>query len=349
MTIGVRCLLAVLMAALMTTGCGGRPGAPKGAGVASSASAGGYDPQLEVRSPSGTWTVPLSKLSQDVPLREVTVDDPLYEKKKSYQAFMLEDLARYTKNIGAETVVFHCRDGYSLRMPMVTARRAGLAMTFRDLELPEGFGSSKENAVFVGRRDKAAAIAREHQPEYDRLKNLPPGKLTPAQQKIVEKYESARSDRDRWARRVDELNGLGNIGPFHPVITRPDAVPEMAEWEAPDAVRGIEFDHVAGYAGRDYPTGAAENSGVLKGFKIFHDKCSTCHAINGAGGKSGPELNVPVNVTEYWNEKYLVPLILNARTIRANSMMPVVPGVTRKDAELLIVYLKYMKGRKLQY
>jgi len=336
-------LMAVVVALLQ--GCGGQPSPP----TASPTSPTGYDPQLEIRSPNGTWSVPLSRLQREVKVQRVTVGDTLFGKQKTYEGFYLQDLAAFSHNTGAETVIFHCRDGFSLRVPVVTARRAGLVLAFHDVDVPEGFGSSKDNPVLTARRDRAAAFVNEHQAEYEKVKDVPAKSLTPDQRKLIGEYETAVSERDRWGRRVDELSGLGTVGPFTPRLTNLSAEPQLKDWEAPDAVRAIEFEHVVAFAGRDFPTGAENNAEVMRGFRLFHAKCVNCHSMNLAGGKSAPELNVPVNVTEYFSEKHLVPFILNARSIRAGSMMPVQPEITRKDAESIVAYLKYMKGQKIEY
>lgn len=318
-------------------------------GARSAPSPTGYDPLLEVRSPSGPWTVPLSRLTRELPVSRVTVHEIIFDRSKTYEGFPIQDLATFTHNTGAETVILHCRDGFSMRIPMADARRAGLVLTFHDTDVAEGFPSTREGTAFVQRRDREVAYLAAHEAEYQKLSALHPGAVTPAQRKAMDDYEAALAERDRDSRRIDELNALGNCGPFFPVLTRKDAVRSLSNWKSPDAVRAIEFEHAVTLAGRDYPTGAPENSEVMRGFKAFHTNCLGCHAVNGDGGKSGPELNFPVNVTEYFNEKYLVPMMLNARSIRANSKMAVQADLTRQDAELIVVYLKYMKDHKGTY
>jgi len=338
-----RVLLLIALLAWLP-GCGGNS-APSASGTPAGLLTNGADPILEIKSPSGSRTVALSQLIREVPVKRVTVNDPLYGRDKTYDGFSLEDLASYSQNLRAESVIFHCRDGFSLRMPFVAARKAGLVLTFHDLEMSEGFPSSLDNPIFVERRNKAAAYLQAHHLEYEQAKH---GR-TPAQKRIVQEYETARGERDRWARRVDELNRLGNIGPFHPVLLRALAVKDLVDWDAPDAVRAIEFEHVVPSGGRDYPAGAAADSPVMTGYKLFHAKCLYCHAMNGGGGRSGPELNIPVNVTEYLKEEYVIAFILNARAVRARSMMSVQPEITRQDAERIVDYLKYMKNNKRVY
>ena len=42
------------------------------------------------------------------------------------------------------------------------------------------------------------------------------------------------------------------------------------------------------------PTGELEGSPAMRGFALFRGECVRCHAINREGGRTGPELNVPL-------------------------------------------------------
>ena len=92
---------------------------------------------------------------------------------------------------------------------------------------------------------------------------------------------------------------------------------------------------------------ATSSALVEKGFDLFCKNCATCHAINGAGGRVAVDLNVPLNVTEYWKEPPLRRLIHNASSVRANAKMPAFPNLTRADVDAIVAYLREMRGQKL--
>jgi hypothetical protein len=72
-----------------------------------------------------------------------------------------------------------------------------------------------------------------------------------------------------------------------------------------------------------------------------------CHAINQQGGRVGPELNVPQNVTEYRDEAFLRAWIKNPFTFRVSAMPPS-PQLSDADVTSLLRYLASMKGSKIE-
>lgn len=88
---------------------------------------------------------------------------------------------------------------------------------------------------------------------------------------------------------------------------------------------------------------------VKRGFVAFSKNCIACHTINGEGGGKAPELNYPVNITEYYNEGWLKKWIENPNAIRLNASMPPL-GVAENDKKAvindLIAYLKDMAKNK---
>ena len=87
---------------------------------------------------------------------------------------------------------------------------------------------------------------------------------------------------------------------------------------------------------------------VNKGFGLFSRYCIRCHSVNFAGGKVGPELNSPKNVTEYFKEQELPKFILNATAYRGGTKMPSFEGIlTADDVQAIISYLKQMKSEKV--
>jgi len=85
---------------------------------------------------------------------------------------------------------------------------------------------------------------------------------------------------------------------------------------------------------------------VEHGFSLFKQHCLRCHAINQQGGQLGPELNIPQNVTEYWQADQLPRFIRRVSAFRLNSKMPDFNELTAEDAEALVSYLTQMRHQK---
>ena len=98
-----------------------------------------------------------------------------------------------------------------------------------------------------------------------------------------------------------------------------------------------------------YPHGEAGDGPEMRGFRRFKSQCLRCHSVNLQGGSLGPELNVPKNVTEFWNEAHLRAFILDASAYHARSKMPSFVGVlSAANIDDLLAYLHLMKTRKIQ-
>jgi mono/diheme cytochrome c family protein len=85
----------------------------------------------------------------------------------------------------------------------------------------------------------------------------------------------------------------------------------------------------------------------------FVNKCFTCHTMNRAGPASvGPDLNLPMNPTEYFTDTGLRALIRDPRSVRVwpEQRMPNFAEVDLSDEELglILAYLRHMVDRKSQ-
>jgi cytochrome c2 len=109
---------------------------------------------------------------------------------------------------------------------------------------------------------------------------------------------------------------------------------------------GIEVVRFKEKFDRIFPAGEAPTTAVYRGFEHFRERCLRCHSLNLQGGEIGPELNVPKNVTEYWDEKVLVQFIKNPGDFRARSKMPPSPQLTDQDLQDLLSYLRWIRDRK---
>ena len=147
-----------------------------------------------------------------------------------------------------------------------------------------------------------------------------------------------------------DVPGWEPIGPQHvspapfyliwkkPEQTNLDAYPRP--WQL-DTIEIARFDAI-------YPhtsPGEAATPLAKRGYEIFRDQCIKCHAINREGGRVGPDLNVPQNVTEYRPEDQIRAYIKNPATFRYGNM-PAHPGLTDADLDALVAYLRAMKDRK---
>jgi mono/diheme cytochrome c family protein len=84
---------------------------------------------------------------------------------------------------------------------------------------------------------------------------------------------------------------------------------------------------------------------------VFVNKCLTCHTMNNAGSASaGPDLNSPMNPTEYFTDRGLRALIRDTRSVRVwpEQRMPsfAKEDLSDEEIELILAYLKHMADRK---
>ena len=90
---------------------------------------------------------------------------------------------------------------------------------------------------------------------------------------------------------------------------------------------------------------------VRAGQALFVTQCLTCHKLNGAGAAEiGPDLNLPMNPTEYLTPEGLHDLIRNPKSVRtwpAQAMPPFPPDyLSDREIDLVVAYLKHMTSRK---
>ncbi|POP66950.1 c-type cytochrome [Pseudomonas syringae] len=91
---------------------------------------------------------------------------------------------------------------------------------------------------------------------------------------------------------------------------------------------------------------------VKQGFELFQKHCMACHTMNGAGdAQFGPDLNIPYNPTEYFQEKFLKRYIRDPQSLRKwpQAKMPEfsVSVISDNELDMLTAYLKHMSGRKI--
>ena len=84
---------------------------------------------------------------------------------------------------------------------------------------------------------------------------------------------------------------------------------------------------------------------------LFVNKCFTCHTLNHAGSASaGPDLNLPMNPTQYLSDAGLRALIRDPASVRVwpDQRMPGFAKEDLSDEELgmIVAYLRHMADRK---
>ena len=144
-----------------------------------------------------------------------------------------------------------------------------------------------------------------------------------------------------------------SAGPFYLVWLTPEAGKISNEqWpyqvakisiEAPLPQRYPQIIPVASKGG--------DHQQALRGMHIYVKNCAVCHAMNGGGDAAiGPDLNLPFNPTEYFQEKFLRQLIRQPASVRSwkQSLMPGFDEktISVKDLDDLILYLKKMKLKR---
>jgi mono/diheme cytochrome c family protein len=87
------------------------------------------------------------------------------------------------------------------------------------------------------------------------------------------------------------------------------------------------------------------------GQTLYIAQCLPCHKLNGAGSSDvGPDLNLPMNATEYLTQDGLHALIRDPKSVRTwpeqrmNGLPPDL--LSDEEIDLIIAYLKHMAGRK---
>ncbi|HEX7641783.1 MAG TPA: cytochrome c [Burkholderiaceae bacterium] len=99
------------------------------------------------------------------------------------------------------------------------------------------------------------------------------------------------------------------------------------------------------------PKNLVAGSAEERGLKVYTANCSSCHTINGAGDANiGPDLNIPANPTEYFQEVWLRRLIREPGSVRTwkTRIMPGFSSKTLSDDDIndVVSYLKLMAKQR---
>src|SRR5262249_19526716 len=107
----------------------------------------------------------------------------------------------------------------------------------------------------------------------------------------------------------------------------------------------IEVTSLATRYPHTVPAGAPPGSPARNGYETFKSDCIACHAMNGEGGKVGPDLNVPKSIVEDRPADQIIQYIRHPQTFRYTSM-PAHPDLSRGQLSELLVYFRTMSQQK---
>ena len=93
------------------------------------------------------------------------------------------------------------------------------------------------------------------------------------------------------------------------------------------------------------PQGEPAGSAAWTGFAVFRSECVACHAINGEGGKVGPELNLPKSIVEYRPAEQIKAFVRDPQSFRYTSM-PAHEHLSDAQLDGLVAYFTAMSRRK---
>jgi mono/diheme cytochrome c family protein len=144
--------------------------------------------------------------------------------------------------------------------------------------------------------------------------------------------------------------GGREVSPAPLYLVWPGAESDDPRFVWPYQIQTIEVKPFAEQYGAAVPE--AQNGlldeAVRRGFEQMRVRCLTCHAVNLVGGDLGPELNVPMNVTEYWKPEMLPRYIRNAASFHARSKMPSFhDALSDGDIADILAYLRFMAAHKV--
>lgn len=133
-------------------------------------------------------------------------------------------------------------------------------------------------------------------------------------------------------------------GPFYVVWSNPGQQ-DAHRYPWPYELVEIEVASLAERWPHTVPTGAAEGSPARAGYEIFKAECIACHAVNGEGGRIGPDLNVPRSIVEYRPEEQIRAYVRNPQSFRYGSM-PSHEHLGDRDLDALVAYFRAMSRLK---
>jgi mono/diheme cytochrome c family protein len=138
-----------------------------------------------------------------------------------------------------------------------------------------------------------------------------------------------------------------DLGPFYLVWQNLDDAQIRQEWDYGWPYQLVAVDLIRArdrYPKLSPPEGAPQE--VQRGFVAFRIHCSKCHALNGEGGRIGPELNAAASPLEYRDPEWLRTWIEEPSRIRADARMPPLNPALPDRAETVDDILAYLEAMR---
>ncbi|MFG1357619.1 c-type cytochrome [Xanthobacter pseudotagetidis] len=141
-------------------------------------------------------------------------------------------------------------------------------------------------------------------------------------------------------------------GPFYIVWQNPQAGRVSSEhWAYQVASIESALDPLLKWPQIDVAPALAVDAPARRGLAVFIHNCMPCHQMNGGGESTiGPDLNLPMNPTEYFQPAALRQLIRDPAAVRTwpEQRMPGFDAATIPERDLsdLIAYLDAMRHRR---
>ncbi len=133
-------------------------------------------------------------------------------------------------------------------------------------------------------------------------------------------------------------------GPFYMIWSRPGQN-DTNRYPWPFQLASIEIAAFDSEYPHTLPRGVPSEDPAWSGFAIFRSECVACHAVNGEGGKIGPDLNVPRSIVEYRPADQIKAFVRDPQSFRYTTM-PAHRHLTDGQLDAIVAYFEAMKTRK---
>jgi len=153
----------------------------------------------------------------------------------------------------------------------------------------------------------------------------------------------ALADADRLARGESPFAPIDrrqlDPGPFY-VVWQGEGRSDAHRYPWPYQLVAIELVDLSARFPHAVPPAQAGQD-AREGWRLFANECISCHAINGDGGRVGPELNVPRSIVSYRPAEQIRAYIRDPQTFRYTTM-PSHRHFSEADLDALLAYLRLM-------